>query len=103
MTIIKILLVFINIIIILSCAVHQISLKELEYQGGYKDASEFAKKDEMESMCLTDPRYNDQKAQEYKRLLKEEGKSEAYIKGFYAGYQKERFEFFDMLCIEYDH
>jgi hypothetical protein len=86
-----------------SCATYQPSQDRSEYQSGYNSAYEFAKKDALKSHCNRNPRYFNKEAKKYTKLLQEQGRSEAYIKGFYVGYKNDRLEFYDLYCMDDEH
>jgi hypothetical protein len=103
MNTLKILLIMLSSIGFISCATHQSSLDRTEYQRGYNSAWEFAKNDAIQADCFLNPRYADQEAQKkYTQLLRDQGRSESYIKGFYSGYEEDRLDFYDLYCVDYD-
>ena len=84
---------------IVSCATYQTPLDRSEYYQGYNAARTFVKNDAMNSDCSFYPRYANQKVpKKYFKLLQNQGRSEAYIKGFYSGYQKNYLNFYDLYC-----
>jgi hypothetical protein len=42
--------------------------------------------------------FADHKARKYTKLLQDQGRSEAFIKGFYRGYENYYHEFLDLYC-----
>ena len=87
----------------ISCASHQSTLDRSEYQRGYNSAWEFAKNDAINSDCFLYPRYVDQEVKKkYTQMLRDQGRSEAYIKGFYSGYEDNRLDFYDLYCSDDD-
>jgi hypothetical protein len=86
------------VLFIVSCATSQSSPTGSDYLKGYNMAREFAKKDAMNSTCFRYPRYIEQKARKYTKLLQDQGRSETFIKGFYIGYENDYHEFIDLYC-----
>ena len=104
MNILKLTFSLIIILFIVSCATSQSSPTGSDHQKGYNMAREFAKKDAMKnSACFGYTRHNrrahfEPKASKYTKLLQDQGRSEAFIKGFYHGYDNYYREFLDLYC-----
>ncbi|UCD30824.1 MAG: hypothetical protein JSV38_08305 [Desulfobacterales bacterium] len=93
----------IMVLFILSCATSQSSQTGSEHQQGFNMAKEFAKKDAMNSTCFGYRRHRrmgsaEHEARKYTKLLQDQGRSEDFIKGFYAGYGNYYPEFLDLKC-----
>lgn len=89
-----------------SCATTLSSQAQSEYYQGYNMASEYAKKDAIDHNCFIGSFRWDRsdaisQAHQYNGLLKEQGQSEIFIKGFYSGYEQNYMEFMDIYCDEY--
>ena len=103
MNALKTLLILLIGIGFISCASHKSTLDRSEYQRGYNSARGFAKNDAMNSDCFLYPRYAEQEAKKkYTQMLRDQGRSEAYIKGFYSGYKDNRLDFYDLYCSDDD-
>jgi hypothetical protein len=99
MNILKILTFFLLAIGIAACATHQSNLDRSEYQRGYSSARDFAKKDSINSDCARYPHFAYQEGKKkYAQMLKDQGESESYMKGFYSGYEDRRIDFFELYC-----
>jgi hypothetical protein len=91
------------LLLIVSCATPQSSPTESDHIKGYNMAEEFAKKDAMNYSCFgyhihRRMGFADHKARKYTKLLQDQGRSEAFIKGFYRGYENYYHEFLDLYC-----
>jgi hypothetical protein len=87
------------LLLIVSCATPQSSPTESDHIM----AEEFAKKDAMNYSCFgyhihRRMGFADHKARKYTKLLQDQGRSEAFIKGFYRGYENYYHEFLDLYC-----
>jgi hypothetical protein len=103
MNALKLTLSLIIILFIVSCVTSQSSPTGSDHQKGYNMAGEFAKKDAMNYTCFGYRRYirmgfAEHKARKYTKLLQDQGRSEAFIKGFYRGYENYYREFLDLYC-----
>ena len=105
----NLLLSLVIVLIAVSCASILSPQSRSEYWKGYDEAREFAKKDAMNSDCFGYPtigmyrrfpgRINvARQAQKYVTVLKEQGRSETFINGFYLGYEESYYEFLDFYC-----
>ncbi len=99
MNILKILTIFVIAIGISGCATHQSNLDRTEYQRGYNSAWDYAKKDTLNSHCFRYPHFANQEGKKkYAQMLKDQGESESFMKGFYSGYEDRRIDFYDLYC-----
>jgi hypothetical protein len=107
----KLLLFFVILLVTVSCATTLSPQSRSEYSEGNDMAWEYAKKDAMDSNCSGYgyptigmfrwfPRRFNVARQEQKHIksLQEQGRSEAFIKGFYIGYENYYYDFIDMYC-----
>jgi len=102
MKILKILIILIITFGISACA-HQSKIDRTEYQRGYNSAWDIAKKDSINSDCSRYPHFAKQEGKrKYAQLLKNQGESESFMKGFYAGYEDRRIDFYDLYCKDGD-
>ena len=98
MNILKILTILIIFVGISACA-HQSNIDRTEYQRGYNSAWDVGKKDGINSDCTRYPHFAKQEGKKkYAQMLKEQGKSESFMKGFYSGYEDRRVDFYDLYC-----
>jgi len=105
----NLLLFFVILLVIVSCATTLSPESRSEYLKGYDTAREFAQKDAMHSNCFDYPttgKYHrfprsinlERQARKYIKLLQEQGRSETFINGFYFGYENYYYEFIDLYC-----
>jgi len=100
MNILKILIIFMIAIGVSACA-HQSKIDRTEYQRGYNSVWDIAKKDSINSNCFRYPHFAKQEGKrKYAQMLKDQGNSESFIKGFYAGYEDRRIDFYNLYCGE---
>ncbi len=73
-----------------------------EYQQGYNTSWEYAKKDAMQDGCFRHSLLRSSipvgAGYQYHDLLREQGKSEDFVRGFKSGYEWNYFEFLDTYC-----
>ena len=105
----NLLLSLVTLLVTVSCATTLSPQSRSEYWKGHDMAREFAKKDAMDSHCFGYPtigiyrrfprRFNVvRQERQHIKSLQEQGRSEAFIKGFYIGYENYYYDFIDMYC-----
>jgi hypothetical protein len=84
---------------LVSCAAHQPVTHDPDTAKGRAAAYEYAKKDALEDDCFRGAGSNYAQAKEkYRQLFTNQGKSEAFIDGFFWGYKRARHDLWGVYC-----
>jgi hypothetical protein len=82
-----------------SCVKYRSPQDRSDYVKGHDAAWKYAKQDVLASNCMGGyPRNTRPLARKYTQRLQDQGRSEAFISGFYFGYEKSYPEFYDLYC-----
>ena len=91
--------------VVTSCAGFSLPLTDPEFMKGAEFAQAFAKEDAKASGCNLYRRsmfilagHAGLKAREYEQRLRDEGRSDNFIQGFYFGYEEEYVDLIDIYC-----
>jgi hypothetical protein len=86
--------------LLVSCATGPLPSTTADYKQGRLLGEEYAKRDAMNALCWPSPikPRGGPEARTYGKSLRQEGRSEDFIKGFYWGYQDVFDEFYDLYC-----
>lgn len=99
MKIFKILLLLGIVFWLVSCGKYQSPQARSDFVKGHDAAWQYAKQDAIEGTCTGRyPRNTRPMAQKYTQLLQDQGRSEAFISGFYFGYENAYQNFYDLYC-----
>jgi hypothetical protein len=86
--------------LLFSCAGTPLPSTTEDYRQGRLLGEQYAKRDAMNALCWPRPMRprGGAEARTYGKPLRQEGRTEDFIKGFYWGYQDVFDEFYDLYC-----